>query len=375
MAWNWLKLPKLSVVRFSRPNWSKAGLATLVAGAVFGAFYLGRQGGINEVCGQAPQTPAIDPQTLYRPTSTHPTGNHVVAYIYNNVPITREELGEYLIERFGADHLEFLINRRIIEMACAAKNIRITDQEVAAQLALDIKSFQCTEHEFVAKILKPHNKTLLEWKEDVIRPKLAMERYVEKSIAVTEDEIKNGFEAKFGPQVQCRWIVLHENQMPKMTEIWGRVHNDGAEFEREAKNSVFGPLAANAGMLPPIHQHFAEPNLEREAFKLKPGEVSPLIALEDKTTVILRCEKLIDPDTTKKLDNVRMQLYHEIFEAKVKDSVKAAFPKMREEAKPQIFLQRDVPPQATAAAQGGTAPMMQPQVPPGTTRTLSPTGN
>ena len=113
-----------------------------------------------------------------------------------------------------------------------------------------------------------------------------------------------------------------------MMDIWARVHTDSAEFEREAKNSLFGPLGAKAGMLPPIHKHFAEPNIEREAFKLKKGEVSPLIALEDKTTVILQCEKVGSPaDTTKNLDTVRMQLYREIYEAKLPELVKATFAK------------------------------------------------
>ena len=38
-----------------------------------------------------------------------------MATIYGNIPITREELGEFLISRFGADRLEFLVNRKIVE--------------------------------------------------------------------------------------------------------------------------------------------------------------------------------------------------------------------------------------------------------------------
>src|SRR5262249_54083795 len=43
-----------------------------------------------------------------------PLPNQVVAYINGTIGVTREELGEYLIERYGAEKLEFLVNRRII---------------------------------------------------------------------------------------------------------------------------------------------------------------------------------------------------------------------------------------------------------------------
>ena len=39
----------------------------------------------------------------------------VVAYTHKNLPITREDLGEYLIARYGVEKVEALINRRIID--------------------------------------------------------------------------------------------------------------------------------------------------------------------------------------------------------------------------------------------------------------------
>src|SRR5262245_1866589 len=50
----------------------------------------------------------------------------VVARIFNSVDISREELGEYLIARFGADRLDNLVNQRIIEHACRQKGIEVT---------------------------------------------------------------------------------------------------------------------------------------------------------------------------------------------------------------------------------------------------------
>src|SRR5262245_41274001 len=50
----------------------------------------------------------------------------VVARLYNDtVPVTREELGEYLIARFGAERIKFMLNRKIVEMECAKQGITI----------------------------------------------------------------------------------------------------------------------------------------------------------------------------------------------------------------------------------------------------------
>src|SRR3974390_531372 len=55
-----------------------------------------------------------DPSASLQDPALHPTGSsdsdydkRVVAYIHNNIPITREDLGEYLIARFGAQRVEF----------------------------------------------------------------------------------------------------------------------------------------------------------------------------------------------------------------------------------------------------------------------------
>ena len=106
----------------------------------------------------------------------------VVAYIHGTIPITREELGEFLISRFGPDRLDFLINRRIIELACKSRNITVTDAMIEAQLQNDLSSMKLTVKDFTKLFLTPKNKTLYEWKEDVIRLKLMMAQLVEPTI-------------------------------------------------------------------------------------------------------------------------------------------------------------------------------------------------
>ena len=79
---------------------SKWGHALLVAGGMVAlsliAFFVGQQTGLARVEGQQPNQngmPVID--------GTSPDVPSIVAYINGNTPVTREELGMYLIERFG----------------------------------------------------------------------------------------------------------------------------------------------------------------------------------------------------------------------------------------------------------------------------------
>jgi hypothetical protein len=289
----------------------------------------------------------------------------VVAYIFGNRAITREELGEYLIERIGAERLEFLVNRRIIEMACAQRNIVITDAEIQAQLGEDLKGFNCTERQFVTDILRRYNKTLFEWKEDVIRPKLALQRLVQDRISVSDEDMAKGFEAKFGDKVECRIIVLTKEQGKDRFNVWERVSNKEKpeEFDRVARTQSIAPLAAEGGKIPPIHHYFGDPNLDREAFKLNPGEVSPLIGMPDGTFVILQCVRKVPRDSTKSMAHERDGLRQELTEVRLAQELPKVFKMLRDEAKPQIFLKREVLSSdgiQTAQQPGLHMPQMQP---------------
>src|SRR5262245_34756609 len=63
------------------------------------------------------QQPAPAPAPAAAPGQPSDYSQRVVAYIYGSVPITRQDLGEYLIERFGAGRLELLVNKKVIEHA------------------------------------------------------------------------------------------------------------------------------------------------------------------------------------------------------------------------------------------------------------------
>src|SRR5262249_18116075 len=101
----------------------------------------------------------------------------VVATIDAHTPLTREEFADYLIRRYGAQKLELFVNLRILETACAREGITVTDAEIDAAIRDDLKTMNLTEEAFRTQFLKQYNKNLVEWREDVIRPRLLLTKF------------------------------------------------------------------------------------------------------------------------------------------------------------------------------------------------------
>jgi hypothetical protein len=95
-------------------------------------------------------------------------------------------------------------------------------------------------------------------------------------------------------------------------------------------------------LIPPIHRYYPEQALEKEAFSLKPGEVSKLLTLPDGSRVILKCVQYIPRNTTKRFEEERSNLFREVTEAKISQAVPQLFLKLREKANPQIYLKGEV---------------------------------
>jgi hypothetical protein len=345
-------------------------------GVGVGAFCYGRWGGVSEATAQQPGAPAegaLVPQNLVRTASNTDYGRRVVAYIYDTIPVTREDLGEYLIARVGAERLEFLVNRKIVELACQSKGIYVTDAEIEAQFQIDLKGFgpNITEKDFVNVILKRFNKTLFEWKEDVIRPKLLLSKYCRHRIKIEESDITKAFEAKYGPKVQCRMIVFEKGSEGKVrSEIYEKIRSSEDEFRKYAREQFVTALAAKGGEVPPIHKHFGDANIEKEAFSLKPGDISTLLGMPDGTSIILKCDKEIPADNTRRMAEERPKLIAELTELKLNMEIPKAFKELRDAARPNFLgrhqvrqdeLERQVQRELTPAS--ATAPKVAPPPP------------
>src|SRR4029079_8399420 len=109
-------------------------------------------------------------------TQLPPANKSWVGMIYGQVPVTREELGEFLIARGGYEKVELLVNKKIIEVEAARRNIGVTSVEVRAALEDDLRGLGVTMADFTKHALPRYGKSLYEWTEDVIKPRLLLSK-------------------------------------------------------------------------------------------------------------------------------------------------------------------------------------------------------
>lgn len=322
----------------------RLALGLVVASLATLGILLGRYGMLSRATATTPPPPQ-------QPSKAEPTapqaanGNaadysqRVVAYIYDTIPITREELGEYLIARMGSDRLGNLVNRRIIEHACQQKGIEVTAAEVEADLNETLKGLSVSRDQFVNTVLKPYHKTLYEWKEDVIKPRLLLGKLCRPRVVVTDDDLKTAYEAYYGEKIEVRMIKWPRNQKEVAIKMYARLRDSDEEFMRAAKTQAETKLAADAGKMLPFGRHTTgHEELEKSAFSLQPGEVSQLIEAGD-SVVLMKCISRVAPKTEVKLESVREELTRDIVNRKIQQvEIQKIFKELSENARPKMFL-------------------------------------
>ena len=194
-----------------------------------------------------------------------------VAYIYGDIAITREELGDFLIARGGYDKVDLLINRRIIEIECAKRKITVTSQEMEAVLNDDMKGLGFSRDQFLEQLLPRYNKTYYEWMEDVIKPRLQLKKLCQDQVKVEPQDLKDRFENLYGEKRRVQMVMWPKDQVKVAQEQFAQARKSQEEFDRVARNQAQPGLAASAGHILPISMHQAEkdPLVEKIAFQLK----------------------------------------------------------------------------------------------------------
>jgi hypothetical protein len=325
----------------SRGRQALTTFGILLLGGV--AFVFGRSIGLQSTEAQQPMQ---QPRTLSPSIQSGYTADdagRVVAYIYDNDPIYRIELAEYLIARFGAERLEFFVNRIIIERACKAKGIVITDAMIEDQFREDLKGIGqgITPELFQKEILSRYHKTIYEWKEDVIRPKLMLGALCRPMVVLTESDLHEGFEARYGPRVQCRMILCttKNEAMAKWLKITNST-NVQAAFLEEAGHQGDARMASVKGEIPPIHKHFGDPRVEHEAFSLKPGDISQVLEMNDHTAIILLCERQIPAESLRTFEKERLAIESDMREIRLAEKMNHYLKELHAAARPRMLLSR-----------------------------------
>jgi len=261
-----------------------------------------------------------------------------VAATINGQKISVERLAEECIDRHGEEVLEGLINRRLIEQACARLNVKVTGQDIQQEIARaamlgvppkedgspDVEAWlkQVTEEQGVSREVYVH---------DSVWPSVALRKLSQGTVKVNEEDLKKGYESNYGPRVRCAAIVLGDYR--RAQEVWemARANNSREYFGDLAEQySVEPGSRALRGEVPPIRRHSGRPLLEKEAFNLKPGELSGIVQVGQRF-VILRCEGHTEPIEVD-FDEVRDAIHHDLAEKKQRLAMAKNFERLQDSA-------------------------------------------
>jgi parvulin-like peptidyl-prolyl isomerase len=284
-----------------------------------------------------------------------------VAAIINDQQLTMKQATAQAIKRHGEEIVEGEINRSVLRQALEAAGLKVTAADLDAEVARAAVSFGYVDDEGNADVaswrevaLQGADEEAFElYKLDAVWPSVALKKLVGQP-QVTEEEIQQGFQKNFGPRVEVLAIVLGDQRTAQ--RVWDMARENPSEEyfgELAAQYSIEPTSQSNFGKVPPIRQYGGQPTIEKEAFSLRDGEMSGVIAAGDKY-IILRCQGRTEP-LVGDLEAVRDELVREIKESKQRGAMAQKFDELKGSAKIYNFLEGEAQTPGVARQPGGAA--------------------
>jgi hypothetical protein len=333
----------------------------LLRGLAFaGAAAAGYAFGVTSDSAQAQPAPGTlppgmaQPQPAQQPPKAAEGDRRIVGYLYGSVPITREELGDFLIARGGYEKLELLANKRIIEIEAQRRGVTVTPVEVKAKLEETLRTLGVTLKDFEEKVLKRYNKNLYEYVEDVIRPEMLMTKMCRERVKVSEEDLQRAFGNRFGERRQAKIICWSKDDTKVALKQWEEARKGDAEFDAVARTQADPNLAAACGLTRPVGRNVEgekDATLAKALYSLKLGEISGILDVKDAGLLCVKCVAILPPDPNVKLDDkMRAALSAELFQKKLEAEIPKFFHELRKTAQPNLILKG--PPSAEEFREG-----------------------
>jgi len=259
------------------------------------------------------------------PPSVPATAAKPVALI-NGAEITADRLAAECLGRHGVSVLETIVNRRLIEQACHRQGLRVTPQDVEAEIDAMATRFSVPREKWIEMIQQERGIAPRQYAEDIVWPMIALRRLAQGSIEPTDDELLEAFEKQYGPAVKARIIVSRTRDDAE--RLRRRALDAPDDFAALARQHSIDVASASAnGWVQPIRLHSGEPHFDRAAFALEPGGVSEVVQVADQF-IIVKCEGHL-PAADVKLDAVRPQLAETIRERKSRQASNDVFRRLQ----------------------------------------------
>jgi parvulin-like peptidyl-prolyl isomerase len=266
-----------------------------------------------------------------------------VAALVNGQPVTVDEVKAVCLDRYGRDVVEVLVTRTLIEQALKKQQQAVVQADLDAEIARAATQMGFTKADGTAdtaawleRVTREEKVPMRHYLEDVVGPTVSLKKLV-GGVAVSQEDLDKAFQATFGARAKCRIIVL-DNQR-RAQEVWqmARQNPTAEQIATLAETYSADPTTRSLrGEVPPIQRWGGQPTLEREAFALKPGELSGVVQVADRFMVIF-CEGFTEPSKVE-FAEVRNELYEDIFEKKQRIEMARHFSHLRESATIDNFV-------------------------------------
>ncbi len=247
-----------------------------------------------------------------------------IAAIINRQSVSMSQLEQESVKRFGVKVLEGEINRKVVENALNASGKTVTQQDIDAEIARAADYFgfihpdgRPNVQEWIKNVTSEEGVTMEIYVRDAVWPTVALKKLVEGQVQLSKEDLEKGFDANFGPRAEVLAIVLSNQRSAQ--EVWELARNNKSEQffgELAAQYSVEPSSRSNFGKVPPLRRHGGQPNLEKAAFALQPGEISGIVEVNGQY-VILRSQGQTTP-VVQDFNAVKEDLAKDLMEKKTR---------------------------------------------------------
>lgn len=278
---------------------------------------------VSLVSGQAPRT---------APRQGPAAPEAQVVAVVNGQQISRQHLGNECIRRYGEDVLESMLNKHLIWQECKQRGVVITQGDVDAEIESMAAKFGLQVDRWLSLLERERDIAPDKYKRDIIWPTLALRKLAAGEIEVTEQELKEAFESQYGPKVKVRMILCDSRQDAE--SVHAKAVAEPNRFGDFAKTFSKDKMSAPArGLIEPIRKHSGPADLERIAFGLKEGQISPIIPFVNQF-IILKCEGHMGANyvTGDQVERVKAQLHDQIRDKKLRVTAGTLFQRLQKSA-------------------------------------------
>jgi len=268
-----------------------------------------------------------------------------VVALVNGKKITERMLAEQCISSYGVPVLDVEINRILLQMSLQKRGLKVERKDLDQEIARAADSYGFTKPDgtvdvvaWFKKVTQETNVSIDLYVRDAVWPTVALKKLAGDKIEVTEEDMQKGFQSHYGERVEVLAIVLNSHR--QATTVWDLAKNNPTDyyFGQLAEQYSIEPVSrTNAGHVPPIRRYGGRDHIEEEVFRLKPGELSGIVAVGGKY-IIMRCLGRTKPVVTD-FNVVRQELYKNLYENKLQLAMNLEFDRLKVTAEVVNFLQ------------------------------------